>query len=148
NRAILPFETSLPITHIKEYKNENGEFQLFFGTTNGRTGYLFKKGLYTDGTDYTAPYPTLNAATIRYALVTGILDTDHALVPRSVQPRIKSFPSSAAFSMTFEVDNKLRCDDPTEFVASDAVQFTTPATSDHISLAGQRCEQAQFRCSG
>src|SRR5690606_7759074 len=77
-----------------------------------------------------------------------ILDTDHALVPRSVQPRIKTFPSSAAFSMTFEVDNKLRCDDPTEFVASDAVQFTTPATSDHISLAGQRCEQAQFRFSG
>lgn len=145
NGAIMPFTTPYEITHIKEYKSSAGEFQLLFGAEAGKIGYLFKRGLYVDAVDYTQTYPLADAEPIRLSFVTGVVDTEHALTPDWIQPRIKSFPADAGFAFKLEVDNKERCSDPNEFAAIDQVDFTTDTGGDHIRMASGRYNQMQVR---
>lgn len=145
NGAILPFTHPYEITHIKEYKSNAGEFQLLFGAESGKLGYLFKSGLYADGADYTQTFPLADSEAILLSLVTGIVDTEHAITPDWIQPRIKSMPSDAGFAFTLEVDDKQRCSDPMEFAAVDYVNFTTDTGGDHVRMASGRYEQIQFR---
>lgn len=146
NSALLPFSTPYEITHIKEYKSSAGEFQLMFGAEFGRLGYLFKRGLYVDGADYTLGYPMQQAAEIECQMVTGVVDTEEALTPRSAQPRVKCYPAEADFDFVLEVGGEIRNgDDPTEFTPVDEIHFGAEDTGSKVSFASGRYQQLQYR---
>ena len=98
--------------------------------------------VYVDGADYTATYALAGAEPIACRLRTGIVDTEHGLTMRWVQPRVKAH--GADFDFVLAVDRKRRNGDPDEFIETGKVGFSTRTTADHVSMGGGSGNQMQF----